>query len=169
MQENEDVKNAKLLAGVVIYAVLTWLWFQLNNANDLPLVGHTDLVNGWINEHASKIGLLIDLIYFALSVAIMVVATQIILEKIAPPLVKIDKDSGFVAAIFVNFIVLVYEFFHLEFRLKLIGLTIGLFIFFVIGTAIADKILEILRPILKLTDAVETINDITNINDRDNK
>ncbi len=168
MRDNEDVKNAKLSIAVVIYAILTWIWFQMNNSDELPLVGHTDLVNGWVNEYASKTGLLIDLIFFAFSVAILIVATQLIMEKFAPPLVNIDKDSGFVAAIFVNFVVLVYQFFNLKFKLKLIGLTIALIIFFVVGMAIAEKLLGILRPILNAADAVETISDATNVNDRDN-
>ncbi|MBR1858044.1 MAG: hypothetical protein IJ797_00915 [Selenomonadaceae bacterium] len=55
MQENENIKLIKMLVLIAIYAVLTWLWFDLKNSNDLPLIGHTDLVNGWVNEHASKV------------------------------------------------------------------------------------------------------------------
>ena len=152
MKENENVHNFKMLVAVVIYAILTWVWFQLNSNNDLPLIGHTSLVHGWVNENASKIGLLIDLIYFSISVAVMIVVTEIILSKIEMPLFKFEKDSGTVAAVFVNFIVFLYEFHILEFRFKLIGLTIALVIFFSIGIGIADKILEILRPVLKITD-----------------
>ena len=57
----------------------------------------------------------------------------------------------------------------MEFRFKLIGLTIALVIFFSIGIGIADKILEILRPVLKITDIAETVNDVTNISDHDKK
>ena len=160
MQKNEDIENIKGLIAVAICAILTWIWFDLNNSNDLPLIGHTSLVNGWINEYASKLKLLFDLIYFSVSIAIIIVLTDIALAKIELPFFGFSKDSCFSASIIVNLIVFIYEFHILEFKLKLIGLTIALIIFYIIGTAIAGKLLEIVRPILGIIDAVDTINEI---------
>ena len=160
MQENEDIKNIKGLIAIAICAILTWIWFDLNNSNDLPLIGHTNLVNGWINEYASKSKLLFDLVYFSVSIAIIIVLTDIALAKIELPFFGFSKDSCFSASIIVNLIVFIYEFHILEFKLKLIGLTIALIIFYIIGTAIAGKLLEIVRPILEIVDAVDTINEI---------
>ena len=160
MQENENIKNIKELIAVAICAILTWIWFDLNNSNDLPLIGHTSLVNGWVNEYASKSKLIFDLVYFSFSIAIIIVLTDIALAKIELPFFGFSKDSCFSASIIVNFIVFLYEFHILEFKLKLIGLSIGLIIFYMIGMFIAIKLLEIVRPILGIIDAVDTINEI---------
>ena len=34
MQENENIKLIKMLVPIAIYAILTWLWFDLNNSNN---------------------------------------------------------------------------------------------------------------------------------------
>ena len=109
------------------------------------------------------------MVYFALSVAIMTVATEVILSQVNLPFIKFDEGCGTFAATLVNFVVLVYEFFALEFYLRLIGLTLSLFFFFVVGIVIASKILEKLRPILKIADVAETISDVANTTDHDDK
>ena len=75
MSKNEDIENIKELIAIAICAILTWIWFDLNNSNELPLIGHTNLVNGWVNEYASKSKLFFDLIYFSVSTAIIIVLT----------------------------------------------------------------------------------------------
>ena len=160
MSKNEDIENIKGLIAIAICAILTWIWFDLNNSNELPLIGHTNLVNGWVNEYASKSKLFFDLIYFSVSTAIIIILTDIALAKIKLPFFGFSKDSCFSASIIVNLIVFIYEFHILEFKLKLIGLTIALIIFYIIGTAIAGKLLEIVRPILEIVDAVDTINEM---------
>ena len=164
--ENESLEKITGLVVLVIYAALTWFWFYLNNSNSLPLIGHTELVRGWIYPGADKVKLFFDLVYFALSVAVFIIATEVILSEISIPFLEFKKDSSFEAAMGVNFIVLLYEFHILEFRLKLIGLTIGLIIFFVIGLFIAEKVLEILRPILGIMDAAENIADAIDADDK---
>ena len=160
MQENENIKNIKELIAVAICAILTWIWFDLNNSNDLPLIGHTSLVKGWVNAYASKSKLLFDLIYFSVSTAIIIVLTDIALAKIELPFFGFSKDSCFTASVAVNILVFLYEFHILEFKLKLIGLTIVLVIFYMIGILIAEKLLEIIRPILGIMDIADTINEI---------
>ena len=176
----EILDNAKYSVAIVIYAVLAWLWFDLNNSNSLPFIGHTDLVNGWCNPYASKLGLLADLIYFSFSLAFCIVATDIILNKI--PIVNLiftDEErsqaqygmqlvSASTACAAVNIIIFLYEFHVLDFRFKLIGLTIALIIFYLIGLFLAEKIMKIVRPILGIVDLAENINEINNIN-KDNK
>lgn len=174
MQVKNTIDDIEFLAPVVVYALLTWLWFDLNNSNALPIIGHTDLVRGWCNGNADKFKLLIDLIYFAISVTAMAVATEVIVSKIELPFFGFKKDCGVGAAFGVNLVVFLYEFHVLEFRLKLIGLSIALIILFFVAMAIYMKVMEYLRPILKITDAVETIGDITNAtntdtSDRDDK
>ncbi|MBR1396685.1 MAG: hypothetical protein IJ563_04005 [Selenomonadaceae bacterium] len=44
MQENENIKLIKMLVLIAIYAVLTWLWFDLKNSNDLALIGQFRLL-----------------------------------------------------------------------------------------------------------------------------
>ena len=102
-------------------------------------------------------GLLFDLIYFALSVAVCIVVTDIILNKV--PLVGFN-DEATAASTPVCLVVLLYEFHVLEFRLKLIGLAIVLFIFYFIGVFLSGKILEILRPILGIIDLADNLSDI---------
>ena len=153
----ENVENIKLGVAFIVYSALTWIWFELNNSNSLPLIGHTELVYGWCESSASKMGLLFDLIYFALSVAVCIVVTDIILNKV--PLVGFN-DEATAASAPVYLVVLLYEFHVLEFRLKLIGLAIGLFIFYFIGVFLSEKILEILRPILGIIDLTDNLSDI---------
>lgn len=170
----EILEKLKDYTAVIIYAILTWFWFDLNNSNSLPFIGHTNLVRGWCYPDASKLGLLVDLIYFSFSVAFCIVITDIVLNKI--PFMsligsEIDREemvSATSACGLVNFIVLLYEFHVLDFRIKLIGLTICLIIFFVIGLILAWKIMEKIRPILGIVDLAENINEINNIN-KDNK
>lgn len=153
----ENVENIKLGMAFIVYSALTWIWFELNNSNSLPLIGHTELVYGWCESSASKMGLLFDLIYFALSVAVCIVVTDIILNKV--PLIGFNDEATGVSGL-VYFVVLLYEFHVLEFRLKLIGLAIGLFIFYFIGVVLGEKILEILRPILGIIDLTDNLSDI---------
>ena len=156
-------ENGKSTFAVVIYAVLTWIWFDLNNSYSLPIIGHTELVYGWVVEDANKVKLLFDLIYFSLSVATLIVLTEVIIIQI--PLIKFVKDSGLVASITVNFFLLFYQFHVLEFRFQLIGLTIALIIFYLIGIFISEKVLSVLRPafgIMDIGDSIENINDINN-------
>ena len=153
----ENVENIKFGMAFVVYSALTWIWFELNNSDSLPLIGHTELVYGWCESSASKMGLLFDLIYFALSVAVCIVVTDIILNKV--PLVGFN-DEATAASAPVYLVVLLYEFHVLEFRLKLIGLAIGLFIFYFIGVFLSEKILEILRPILGIIDLTDNLSDI---------
>ena len=169
MQVKNTIGDIELFAPVVLYAILTWFWFYLNDSNSLPIIGHTELVRGAINSHADKTRLFFEMVYFALSVAIMTVATEVILSQVKLPFIKFDEGCGIFAATLVNFVVLVYEFFALEFYLRLIGLTLSLIFFFVVGMVIASKILEILRPLLKIADVAETISDITNTTDHDDK
>ena len=152
----------------MLYAILTWFWFQLNNSNDLPIIGHTDLVNGWINEYASKTKLLFDLIYFAISVAVISVATDLILSQISIPFLKFKIGHGITSTTFVYFVILLYEFHVLEFRIRLLGLLLAVIVFLVIDMMIYVKILEILIPILKITNIAETISDAVDIHDRNN-
>ena len=42
MQENENMRFA---ITIVIYSLLTRVWFDLNNNDLLPFIGHTNLVN----------------------------------------------------------------------------------------------------------------------------
>lgn len=153
----ENVENIKLGMAFIVYSALTWIWFELNNSNSLPLIGHTELVYGWCESSASKMGLLFDLIYFALSVAVCIVVTDIILNKV--PLIGFNDEATGVSGL-VYFVVLLYEFHVLEFRLKLIGLAIGLFIFYFIGMVLGEKILEILRPLLGIIDLTDNLSDI---------
>lgn len=153
----ENVENIKFCMAFIVYSALTWIWFELNNSDSLPLIGHTELVYGWCESSASKMGLLFDLIYFALSVAVCIVVTDIILNKV--PLIGFN-DEATAASAPVYFVVLLYEFHVLEFRLKLIGLAIGLFIFYFIGVFLSEKILEILRPLLGIVDLADSISDI---------
>lgn len=169
MKKNESLEKISEIISIAIYAILTWFWFDMNNSDSLPIIGHTELVHGWVNSNADKFKLITDLIYFAISVATMAVATEIIVSQVKLPFFNFKEDCGMVAAVCVNFVVFLYEFHILEFRLKLIGLTIGLIIFFFIATAIYMKIMEILKPILKITDVAETISDVTNITDHDDK
>lgn len=152
----ENIENLKISLAVIVYSVLTWIWFDLNNSNSLPIIGHTELVYGWCQSEADKLALLFDLIYFALSVAVCIVITDIVLNKV--PLTNFNDEAG-AASSLVNFVVLLYEFHVLEFRLKLIGLLIGLIIFYFIGFALALKILETLRPLLGIIDLADNISD----------
>ena len=164
MQENENMRFA---ITIVIYSLLTRVWFDLNNNDLLPFIGHTNLVNWWINEYASKTKLLFDLIYFSISTATIIVVTSIILSKVELPFILHFKDADvYGVSSLVNLVVLLYEFHVLEFRFKLIGLTIALIIFFFIAYFIAEKVLSIVKPILGIIDAAETINDISEINDK---
>ena len=169
MSENEDIKNFKMLLPIAIYSILTYLWFDANETNSLILIGHTDLVNGWVNEHANKVKLFGELIYFSISIAAMIVVTQLILHEINIPFLSFEKDSGHVAAIFVNFFVFIYEFHVIEFRIKLVGLAVAMIIFFVIGYVLAIKILDIVRPILGIVDVAESVDEIKNTYEDNNK
>ena len=153
----ENVENIKFGMAFIVYSALTWIWFELNNSDSLPFIGHTELVYGWCESSASKMGLLFDLIYFALSVAVCIVVTDIILNKV--PLIGFNNEAHEVSGP-VYFVVLLYEFHVLEFRLKLIGLAIGLFVFYFIGMLLGEKILEILRPLLRITDLTNNLSDV---------
>ena len=164
----EARENFGYIVTIAIYAFLTHLWFDANEKNILIFIGHTDLVNGWVLSYASKTKLFIDLIYFALSVAVIIVATQIIINQIKTPLLKFQEGDAIGASAVVNLIVFLYEFHILEFRIKLIGLAIALIIFFAIGVCLAMKILEILKPIFKVIGIADTVSDISNAVDNDN-
>ena len=166
---NDTRENLGYIVTIAIYAFLTHLWFDANEKNILIFIGHTDLVNGWVLSYASKTKLFIDLIYFALSVAAIIVTTQIIINQIKTPLLKFKEDEVLGVAAVVNLIVLVYEFHILEFRIKLIGLAIALIIFFAIGVCLAMKILEILKPIFKVIGIADTVNDYNGPRNLDRK
>ena len=154
---DENIKNIKFVIAFIVYSALTWVWFEVNNSNSLPLIGHTELVYGWCESSADKMGLLFDLIYFALSVVACIVITDIILSKI--PLLNFNDDAIYISAP-VNLVVLLYEFHILDFRFKLIGLAIGLVIFYFIAIVLSGKILKILRPLLGIVDLASNISDI---------
>ena len=154
---DENIKNIKFVIAFIVYSALTWVWFEVNNSNSLPLIGHTELVYGWCESSADKMGLLFDLIYFALSVVACIVITDIILSKI--PLLNFNDDAIYISAP-VNLVVLLYEFHILDFRFKLIGLAIGLVIFYFIAIVLSVKILKILRPLLGIVDLASNISDI---------
>jgi len=161
----ERIKN---YIAIIIYAILTWFWFDLNHSNSLPLIGHTELVYGWCSPYADKVGLIFDLIYFSFSVAFCIVITDILLNKL--PFMKLigsESDrkemlSAGTASLFVNFIVLLYEFHVENFKIKLIGLTIGLIICWCIGFVLSWKIIKIVRPLLGIADLAESVNEINN-------
>lgn len=162
---NENAKNIGAIISLVIYAILTYFWFSANYSDDLIFIGHTNLVAGWINSYASKTKVFIDLFYYSLSVAFMTVLTQIIVSQIKIPILKFEKDVAMSSAVIVNIFLFFYEFHILEFRIKLIGLAVAMIIFFMIGISIADKILGILLPILKIVDVVDSAEEITNSTD----
>lgn len=164
MAAEKEEGTLEFLITVAIYSFLTWLWFVANDKDDLILIGHTDLVNGWILTYASKTKLFMDLIYFSVSTAVMIIITEIVIKEISKefPLFKYREDSSFGCAGIVNIIVVLYEFHILEFRIKLIGLLIALIVFFMIGVAIAIKLLEVLRPILKAVDIADSAVDAAN-------
>ena len=156
--------NVKYICAIVIYAALTWIWFDLNYSYSLPLIGHTELVHGWVDSDANKLKLIFDLFYFSISIATFIVITEIALDKIPGiGFIKSEKYTHSLGASFlINIFLLFYQFHILEFRIKLIGLAAGLIIFFVIGVAIAFKVLDILCPILgilDISDSIENIND----------
>ena len=162
MSKNEDIENIKLIIPIIICALLTGAWFHMNDSNNLPLIGHTSLVFGWINENASKMKLLIDLIYFSISTAAIIVITDMVFSQLISEmklLIKFDRDSCFTASVAVNILVFLYEFHVLEFRIKLIGLSIALIIFYAIGFGIAMKVLETFRPISEIVEKLNEINE----------
>ena len=165
---NETRENLGYIVTVAIYAFLTYLWFDSNEKDILIFIGHTDLVTGWLLSYANKTKFFIDLIYFALSVAVMIVVTQVIINQIKNPLLKFADDEAIGAASIVNIVVFLYEFHILEFKIKLVGLAIALIIFFAIGVCLAIKILEILKPIFKMIGIADTVSDISDAVDNDN-
>lgn len=149
---NEKLEEFKMLVAVVIYAALTWIWFDLNDTNSLPIIGHTAFVRG-----VGSNGIFVDMIYFSISTAVMIIIANYILSQI--PIIHFDGAIVPGASCFVNLAVLLYEFHILEFRFRFIGLSLGLIIFYTIGMLIGWRIWEKLDKIFNI---VNVVDDVTN-------
>ena len=162
MKQNGD---SVTLIPIIIYAVLTWIWFDLNDSNSLPFIGHTDIVYHWLHSPSFtwiNWEPIFDFIYFGATVAVCIVIEDIILCKI--PLIKFDDYASAGGAGFVYIFLVIYEFFVLEFHFSFILLVVVYSIIFMIGAAIGCKLSQYVRKILNIVDVFNGISDISNDN-----